>query len=93
MAGAARGEAEALCRLGSCYFQGLGVPQSYERAAELWKQAAVKGDAKAQYYLGYLYRDGEGVPTDVALFKQAAAGSKKDVAKLGVESNRSPFRP
>jgi TPR repeat protein len=84
VAGAARGEAEALCRLGGCYYVGLGVPQSYERAAELWQQAAAKGDTNAQTCLGVLYYNGLGVPKDVArgvaLFKQAAAGGSKEAA-------------
>jgi hypothetical protein len=51
VAGAARGEAEALFQLGRCYHFGLGVSQSYERAAELWKQAAQRcrvGDRAVQ---------------------------------------------
>jgi len=74
VAGAARGEAEALFQLGGCYYGGLGVPQSYERAAELYTQAAAKGDTIAQTNLGGLYYKGLGVPKDVALLKQAAAG-------------------
>jgi hypothetical protein len=77
VAGAARSEAEALCRLGACYYHGKGVPQSYERAAELWKQAAAQGHANAQFNLGTLYRDGLGVPQSyeraAELFQQAAA--------------------
>jgi TPR repeat protein len=60
------------------------VPQSYERAAKLFQQAAAQGDAHAQTRLGALYRDGKGVPKDVArgvaLFKQAAAGGDEDAA-------------
>jgi TPR repeat protein len=77
VAGAARGEAEALCRLGMMYNAGLGVPQSYERAAELHQQAAAQGRADAQGCLGDLYRDGQGVPQSyeraAELYKQAAA--------------------
>jgi len=85
VAGAARGEAEALGQLGVCYHQGgLGVPQSYERAAELYTQAAAKGDTNAQAALGVLCYNGEGVPKDVArgvaLVKQAAAGGSKAAA-------------
>ncbi len=84
VAGAARGEAEALYELGWCYFKGDGVPQSYERAAALYQQAAAKGHARAQNNLGVLYRDGQGVPKDVArgvaLLKQAAAGGSKAAA-------------
>ncbi len=57
------------------------MPQSYERAAVLWKQAADQGYADAQCNLGVLYYNGLGVPKDVAravaLFKQAAAGGSK----------------
>jgi len=77
VAGAARGEAEALFQLGGCYYRGLGVPQSYERAAELWKQAAAQGYAPAQAALGDLYRDGRGVSQSfeqaAELYKQATA--------------------
>jgi TPR repeat protein len=78
VADAARGEAETLCELGVCYHQGDGVPQSYERAAELLQQAAAKGsNTVAQYNLGTLYRDGQGVPQSyeraAELWQQAAA--------------------
>ncbi len=60
------------------------MPQSYERAAALYQQAAAKGDADAQNNLGYLYYNGKGVPKDVArgvaLRKQAAAGGSKTAA-------------
>ncbi len=76
VAGAARGEAEALCRLGYCYYGGQGVPQSYERAAKLYQHAASKGNADAQYNLGCLHREGNGVPQSyepaAELWKQAA---------------------
>jgi TPR repeat protein len=77
VADAARGEAEALHMLGTCYYQGLGVSQSYERAAELYQQAVSQGRAYAQAALGDLYRDGLGVPQSyeraAELFQQAAA--------------------
>jgi hypothetical protein len=77
VAGAARGEAVALCRLGVCYHFGSGVTQSYERAAELFTQAAAQGEANAQYNLGTLYYNGLGVPQSyeraAELYQQAAA--------------------
>jgi hypothetical protein len=93
VAGAARGEAEALWKLGDCYSQGLGVPQSYERAAELYQQAAAKGHAGAQCNLGALYYNGQGVPKDVArgvaLLKQASAGGDKVAAKAAADNLRA----
>jgi len=89
VAGAARGEAEALCNLGVCYHLGKGVPQSFERAAELWQQAAAKGNANAQFSLGSLYRNGDGVLQSceraAELFQQAAAkGNAVAQCNLGV---------
>jgi len=82
VASAARGEAEALCQLGCCYYDGLGVSQSYERAAELFQQAAAKGHAGGQVCLGDMYRDGLGVPQSyeraAELMKQAAAQGHAD---------------
>jgi TPR repeat protein len=40
----------------------VSVAQSYERAAEFYKQAAAKGNTNAQFNLGGLYYDGQGVP-------------------------------
>ncbi len=38
----------AMANLGILYAQGQGVPQSYERAAELFKQSAARGNAVSQ---------------------------------------------
>ncbi len=69
---------------GRVLLRGPGRAQSYERAAELWQQAAAKGYAEAQFLLGTLYYEGKGVPKDVArgvaLLKQAAAGASKKAA-------------
>ena len=46
------------------YEKGLGVPQSFKKAAEWYRRAAEKGDARGQLRLGTLYRDGIGVPRD-----------------------------
>ena len=34
----------AMSNLGVLYYKGQGVPQSYERAAELYKQSAAQGN-------------------------------------------------
>jgi TPR repeat protein len=79
-----KGHASAQINLGILYQEGQGVAQSYERAAELYKQAADQGHAGAQFNLGYLNLGGKGVPQDVAravaLLKQAAAGGIKEAA-------------
>ena len=38
----------AMLNLGNLYREGLGVPQSYERAAELYKQSAAMGNTVSQ---------------------------------------------
>ena len=50
----------AMANLGSLYREGQGVPQSYERAAELYKQSAAQGNAviqrdQAQFHMQNLH--------------------------------------
>ena len=63
----ARGNARALGRLGFRYENGLGVPQDYATAADLYRRAAEQGDAFAQARLGLSYDTGHGVPRDFIL--------------------------
>jgi len=56
-----KGKAWAQTLLGHRYEDGLGVDQSYQRAAELFEAAARQGDASAQYNLGVMFKDGQGV--------------------------------
>jgi TPR repeat protein len=64
---AQRGNARALARLGFMYEHGLGEPQAYEAAADLYARAAVQGNTFAQGMLGLLYDKGHGVPQDFVL--------------------------
>jgi TPR repeat protein len=59
---AAKAKAEAL--LGFKYEHGLGVPQSFEIAADLYLRAAEQGDATGQHFLGLMYDKGHGVWQD-----------------------------
>ena len=61
---AEQGDAEAQYRLGRLYTKGLGVPQDYTQAADLYRKAAEQGNAAAQRNLGWLYTKGLGVPQD-----------------------------
>ena len=45
---ARKGSADAMVNLGLLYAKGQGVPQSYERAVELYKQSAAQGNAVSQ---------------------------------------------
>ena len=59
---AAKAKADAL--LGYKYEHGLGVPQSFEIAADLYLRAAEQGDPTGQYFLGLMYNKGHGVWQD-----------------------------
>ena len=51
---AEKGDCDAEYRLGLLYFMGLGKPQSFERAYELWEKAASANQQRAQWALGDL---------------------------------------
>ena len=57
-------KARADAMLGFRYEHGLGVPQSFEIAADLYLRAAEQGDPTGQYLLGLMYDKGHGVWQD-----------------------------
>ena len=59
-------DTRALLSLGSKYYHGQGVTQSYEEAARLFRLAAEQGNAEAQELLGRMYYWGSGVTGDKA---------------------------
>ena len=71
---AEQGDAEAMCKLGWCYFSGRGIPKNqaeaekcWKTAVEIWKKAAEQGNTEAQYKLGRLCAPGvpaHGIPCD-----------------------------
>jgi uncharacterized protein len=61
---ARRGNPRAMAMLGFLYQNGLGVPQSYDAAAELYIGAAERGDPTGQHLLGLMYDKGHGVERD-----------------------------
>jgi TPR repeat protein len=60
-----RARADAL--LGFKYEHGLGVPQSFDVAVDLYVRAAEQGDPTGQYLLGLMYDKGLGVWQDEVL--------------------------
>ena len=62
---ARRKSPHAMAMLGFLYENGLGVPQSYDVAAELYVGAAERGDPTGQHLLGLMYDKGHGVDRDV----------------------------
>ncbi|HEY6170300.1 MAG TPA: tetratricopeptide repeat protein [Verrucomicrobiae bacterium] len=59
-AAAAKGDGEALTRLGRAYFDGDGVPKDSFKAFEHYRQAAEKGVAEAQNAMGFFHHYGGG---------------------------------
>jgi uncharacterized protein len=62
-----RRNATADALLGFRYENGLGVPQSFDTAVELYVRAAEQGDPTGQYLLGLAYDKGRGVWQDDVL--------------------------
>lgn len=80
---------ETLCQLADRYYNGNGVAQDKEKAAELYEEAGSDGDAIAQYTLGYMYDKGDGVDKDRAKAmiwyeKAADQGHESAQNRLGV---------
>ena len=61
---AENGNAQAMCLLGYCYREGVGVQQDHAKAFDLTKEAAEAGNAMAQFNLGLCYEKGLGVDAD-----------------------------
>lgn len=59
------GRVGALNSLGFLYENGLGVARNPERAADCYREAALKGDPRGQMNLGRAYLDGMGVKIDL----------------------------
>ena len=61
-----QGDYRAMCCMGGYFLSGQAVPQSTERAFQLFEKAANANIPAAQYNLSILYRYGEGVEKDEA---------------------------
>ena len=84
---AQRGDPRAQTLLGFLYENGLGRPQAYVAAFDLYRRAAEQGYPEAQYLLGLLYDKGHGVHHDVVLAYMwldlaAGAAAKRDREKV-----------
>ena len=61
---AAEGNVEAMFRLGSIYFSGVGVPRDPGHAKEWFEKAAAEGNTAAMRNLAGMYASGDGVEKD-----------------------------
>lgn len=57
---------DAMRSLGNCYAAGHGVEQDWNKAVELYRQAAKADDPESQYLLARCYAEGHGVEQDMA---------------------------
>src|SRR6185295_9995238 len=75
--GSPQNRAVDLMQLAARYEHAEGVDRDFNRAANLYRQAARVGRAAAQYRLGWMYANGRGVARDdgiaAVLFAMAAA--------------------
>ena len=58
------GRADAQCKLGRIYLNGLGVRQDFQEARKWFEMAASQGSQCAFSPLGYIYYTGKGVSPD-----------------------------
>ena len=60
------------------------MKQSFEKAAEWYKKAAIQGESEAMFSLGYLYENGKGTDRDYSealrWYKMAQARGDGDAA-------------
>ena len=59
-----KGNLEAICRMGECYLNGLGVEEDKTQAFDLFFQAAQGDLAMAQFALAECFARGDGTPQD-----------------------------
>ena len=72
------GAPDAQYALGFLHAEGVGVDQSYDKAAGWFLKSASQGDATAQSWLGWMHANGKGLPHDdrqaTTWYAKAAAG-------------------
>ncbi len=74
---------ERLYRLARSYEHAEGVPRDYDRALNLYCQAAQEGSSKAAFNIGWMYLNGRGVTRDdnvAAAWFRTAAKSRHEQA-------------
>jgi len=91
---ARQGNAEAQVELGLMHYNGEGMPQSYDKALELFKKAAEQGNDIAQVVLGTIYTNGRGVPKNeddgVKWYRKAAEQGNAQARKSLDSRQKTP---
>lgn len=86
---AERGDSEAQCHLGECYYLGKGVNQDYYEAVKWFHKSVQLGNADAQCFLGICYYEGKGVRQSYVeavewFLKSAEQGNADAQYRLGI---------
>lgn len=86
---AEQGDAEAQCKLGICYYKGLGTEENYEQAFKWVKKSAEQNNADGQFNLGACYEYGVGTEENAEQafkwYKKAAEqGDARAQYELGI---------
>ena len=85
----ATGDADAMCWIGRCYYNGFGVKEDDTKAVEWFERASGCGHAEATYYLAGCYVEGLGVEKNIVkalelYVKAAELGEKGAAYELGI---------
>ncbi len=85
---AEKGDANAMCNLGTMYLTGRGTPVNQTKAVEWLKKAAEQNNSNAMIKLAGLYQEGEGVAENYQealkwIRRAARQGNINAVASLG----------
>ena len=87
---AEKGDVDAQYKIGTIYWDGLGITKSYQEALKWFRLAARQGDMDARYNLGVMYGGGQGVLQDyneaLKWYRLAAAQSHEGA----IENLKSP---
>ena len=87
---AEKGDVDAQYKIGTIYWDGLGITKSYQEALKWFRLAARQGNMDAQYNLGVMYGGGQGVLQDyneaLKWYRLAAAQSHEGA----IENLKSP---
>lgn len=93
---AAQGNEASQARLGTMYYEGLGVEADAEQAVHWWRQAAQRGHHVAQYRMGVAHHKGIGTSEDLLAairFLSASAALGNEDAKAYLPQVEAALKP
>lgn len=82
---------EAMCKLGDCYFYGLGVEKDYEKAKNYYMDAEKMNNKNAYCQLGIMYMMGKGVKKDYEKAKEYIYKAAKLINLTAIKIKKKCF--